>query len=434
MFLVGISIGFTALGSLIGRDMSYGSARILGFVAIGMLFAQSFVEPLRRGAVGLTWLFGLSLILGLSLGPVIDYYSSADPAAITQAAGGTALITVEHGRVRACDVEGLREVDPAAEHRDARPVRRSASSCSCSAERATRCSASWCSRVRRAAGRRLQLRPSPRHRGRRHLARDRHLRLGREHLPVAAEPSLGRRPSFQEGCGGRPRVRRGTRLVASRAKSQAAQGMPLCRPRRLPPPSATSPTPLPGDHRDSPPCQAIGELPASSGPGVRRGSCARRPPPRSAGGPGRPRRGWRRSSTGIGSSASSRQRRERRASAAPGAARRPLRRGARAALSRWRSTFSVVSAHGPVIGRTPRRSPRRRPRAARRRARPSARGRRGSSAGSYAGVITTSASARSGCSSAKRSSVCAPIDAPASTARSIPRSSSTRCRSAASAG
>jgi modulator of FtsH protease len=97
MFLVGIAIGFAALGSLVGRDLSYGTGRVLGFVAIGMLFAQSFVEPLRRGAVGMTWLFGLSLILGLSLGPVIDYYSSADPAAITQAAGGTALITLGMG-------------------------------------------------------------------------------------------------------------------------------------------------------------------------------------------------------------------------------------------------------------------------------------------------------------------------------------------------
>jgi modulator of FtsH protease len=94
MFLVGISIGFTALGSLIGRDMSYGSARVLGFVAIGMLFAQSFIEPLRRGAVGMTWLFGLSLILGVSLGPILNYYASSDPAAVTQAAGGTALITL----------------------------------------------------------------------------------------------------------------------------------------------------------------------------------------------------------------------------------------------------------------------------------------------------------------------------------------------------
>jgi modulator of FtsH protease len=97
MFLVGIAIGFTALGSLIGRDMAYGSARVLGFVAIGMLFAQSFVEPLRRGALGLTWLFGLSLILGLSLGPVLSYYASTDSAAVTQAAGGTALITLGMG-------------------------------------------------------------------------------------------------------------------------------------------------------------------------------------------------------------------------------------------------------------------------------------------------------------------------------------------------
>jgi modulator of FtsH protease len=97
MFLVGIAIGFLAVGSLIGRDMSYGSARILSFVAIGMLFAQSFVEPLRRGVLGITWLFGLSLILGLSLGPVLNYYASSDPETVTQAAAGTALITLGMG-------------------------------------------------------------------------------------------------------------------------------------------------------------------------------------------------------------------------------------------------------------------------------------------------------------------------------------------------
>jgi modulator of FtsH protease len=67
------------------------------FVSIGMLFAQSFVAPLRRGAVGMTWLFALSVILGLSLGPIIAYYSTADPTAVTQAAGGTALITLSMG-------------------------------------------------------------------------------------------------------------------------------------------------------------------------------------------------------------------------------------------------------------------------------------------------------------------------------------------------
>jgi modulator of FtsH protease len=97
MFLVGLAIAFLAVGSLIGRDMAYGSARILGFVAIGMLFAQSFVAPLRTGALGIAWLFGLALLLGISLGPVLNYYVQTEPDVVTQAAGGTALITLSMG-------------------------------------------------------------------------------------------------------------------------------------------------------------------------------------------------------------------------------------------------------------------------------------------------------------------------------------------------
>ena len=97
MFLVGLSIGFLAVGSVIGRDMPIGTARILSFVALGMIFAQSFVAPLRLGALGITWLFGFALILGLSLGPVLSYYVSTDPVAVTQAAGGTAITTIGMG-------------------------------------------------------------------------------------------------------------------------------------------------------------------------------------------------------------------------------------------------------------------------------------------------------------------------------------------------
>ncbi|HEX5927033.1 MAG TPA: Bax inhibitor-1 family protein [Baekduia sp.] len=97
MFLVGLSIGFLAVGSVIGRDMPLGTARILSFVALGMIFAQSFVAPLRLGALGITWLFGFALILGLSLGPVLSFYVNSDPVAVTQAAGGTAITTVGMG-------------------------------------------------------------------------------------------------------------------------------------------------------------------------------------------------------------------------------------------------------------------------------------------------------------------------------------------------
>ena len=97
MLLVGVALGFLALGSLIGRDLRQGTATILGFAAIGMILVQSFVAPLRRGALGLLWLFAAALILGISLGPVLAAYVESDPDAVTQAAGGTALAVLAMG-------------------------------------------------------------------------------------------------------------------------------------------------------------------------------------------------------------------------------------------------------------------------------------------------------------------------------------------------
>lgn len=99
MLLVGVAIGFLAVGSLIGRDVASGTATILGFVAIGMILVQSFVAPLRRGGLGMLWLFAAALILGISLGPVLDAYAQADMAALTQAAAGTALAVLGMGAI-----------------------------------------------------------------------------------------------------------------------------------------------------------------------------------------------------------------------------------------------------------------------------------------------------------------------------------------------
>jgi modulator of FtsH protease len=97
MFLVGIALAFLAVGAVVGKDMDYGTARILGFVAFGMILAQSFVAPLRLGSLGIAWLFGFALLLGLSLGPILNYYANTDPETVYQAAGGTALITLGMG-------------------------------------------------------------------------------------------------------------------------------------------------------------------------------------------------------------------------------------------------------------------------------------------------------------------------------------------------
>jgi modulator of FtsH protease len=91
MFLVAVALAFTAAGTYIGRDLSYGTALICELGALGMLIVQMFVPRLREGSTGTTWMFALALLLGLGLGPVINEYATVDPSAIYQAAGGTAL-------------------------------------------------------------------------------------------------------------------------------------------------------------------------------------------------------------------------------------------------------------------------------------------------------------------------------------------------------
>ena len=91
MFLVAIAIGFCALGTLLGRDIAFGTARICSFAAFGMLLVSSFAGArFRVGAFAMGWLFATALVLGLGLGPVINYYASVEPSALTQAFVGTA--------------------------------------------------------------------------------------------------------------------------------------------------------------------------------------------------------------------------------------------------------------------------------------------------------------------------------------------------------
>src|SRR4051812_37706273 len=91
MFLVGISIAFLALGSYVGRDLSLHTARLLSFAGFGMLLVSSFAgERFRVGSFAMAWLFATALVIGLGLGPVIAYFATVEPSALTQAFAGTA--------------------------------------------------------------------------------------------------------------------------------------------------------------------------------------------------------------------------------------------------------------------------------------------------------------------------------------------------------
>lgn len=97
MFLVAIALGFMVAGSWIGRDLGQGTAFILFLVAFGMLMAQSFVEKLRVGPFAIGWLYAIALLIGIGIGPALNYFIQNDPSAVTQAAGATALITLGMG-------------------------------------------------------------------------------------------------------------------------------------------------------------------------------------------------------------------------------------------------------------------------------------------------------------------------------------------------
>jgi FtsH-binding integral membrane protein len=96
MGLVALTAGLFALGAYVGRNASGGWA-ILWFVVafavlIGMNAAARRSEQLAAGL-----LFGFGFLFGLAVAPTVGYYVGADPQAVWQAGGATALFVAGFG-------------------------------------------------------------------------------------------------------------------------------------------------------------------------------------------------------------------------------------------------------------------------------------------------------------------------------------------------
>jgi modulator of FtsH protease len=91
MFLVAVAIGFMAAGTFIGREIESGTAQIFSFVGFGMLIATWFIGALRHGPLGIGWLCGLALAIGIGIGPLIEYVTTTQPGDVSTAVGITAL-------------------------------------------------------------------------------------------------------------------------------------------------------------------------------------------------------------------------------------------------------------------------------------------------------------------------------------------------------
>jgi FtsH-binding integral membrane protein len=97
MGLVALTLGCTALGAYVGRDMTGGAGILFLILMFGCIIGLQAASARGREQLAIALLFGLGLCLGIFLGPVLNAYLKADPAAVYQAAGCTGLFVAGLG-------------------------------------------------------------------------------------------------------------------------------------------------------------------------------------------------------------------------------------------------------------------------------------------------------------------------------------------------
>jgi modulator of FtsH protease len=100
MGFVAVTVGFAALGAYLGRDLSGGTGLLVFIGAFACIFGLNGAAAAGREQLAIGLLFGLGLLLGLAVAPVIADYANSEPSALWQAAGATA------GFVAACGAYG----------------------------------------------------------------------------------------------------------------------------------------------------------------------------------------------------------------------------------------------------------------------------------------------------------------------------------------
>ena len=99
MGLVAFTLGFLALGAYLGRDLSGGLGIAFFVGGFACLIGLNIASGRRRQQLSVTLLFAFGLLLGLGLGPVINVYAKANPAAVWQAAGATGAFVAALGSI-----------------------------------------------------------------------------------------------------------------------------------------------------------------------------------------------------------------------------------------------------------------------------------------------------------------------------------------------
>ena len=97
MGFVAVTVGFSALGAYLGRDLSGAAGLVLFIGAFACVVGLNVAADKGREQLAIGLLFGLGLLLGLAVAPLIADYANTDPSALWQAAGATAAFVAACG-------------------------------------------------------------------------------------------------------------------------------------------------------------------------------------------------------------------------------------------------------------------------------------------------------------------------------------------------
>ena len=89
MGLVALTVGCAALGAYIARDMTGGAGIALFIGAFACIFGLNFAAARGHEQLATGLLFGMGLLLGMGVGPVLAFYAKTNPAVVWQATGAT---------------------------------------------------------------------------------------------------------------------------------------------------------------------------------------------------------------------------------------------------------------------------------------------------------------------------------------------------------
>jgi FtsH-binding integral membrane protein len=89
MGLVAFTCGFAAVGAYVARNMTGGTGIVFFLGAFACIFGLNIAARRGHEQLAMALLFGMGLLLGMAVAPVLDYYAKTNSGVVYQAAAAT---------------------------------------------------------------------------------------------------------------------------------------------------------------------------------------------------------------------------------------------------------------------------------------------------------------------------------------------------------